>query len=142
MCVENPRELLEEDPIISDLGDCGNWIATRAVERTSQHVNVQELTEICLEAKRVSSLSLSVSRHLNLTDSSVGIGAWANLKGRSSAFRVNAIVRNTIALVTLSLLIPARQLMPGRPSPAASARATPASPALFVMDSQCGSSTF
>ena len=101
--------VFEEDPLISLFGDTGHWSATRSTEYSCQHVNLQELKEICIETKRACTNSLAESRHVNLTDSAVSLGCWA--KGRSSSFRLNGQLRGVLGWKTLAKKINMMSLM-------------------------------
>jgi len=91
---------LQEDPIISAFGRSGDWKVSRSCHYPSQHVNVQEIKEICQEAKRLCNSCLCPLRQINLTDSAVGLGAYG--KFRSSAFKLNEQLRAACGWLTLS----------------------------------------
>lgn len=91
---------LEEDPVISAFGASGDWKPRRSGHLKASHVNVQELFEICEEAKRLCNQSLAPLRQINLSDSAVSLGAWG--KFRSSSFKLNQQLRSVAGWLTLS----------------------------------------
>ena len=86
------EELPVPDPIVADVANCAPWSVTRNHDfPETQHINLQELSEVLNEVKHASVLCQQAERLVNICDSRVTVGAWA--RGRSSSTLVNGILR-------------------------------------------------
>ena len=87
--------LIPPDPLIGEMLQCMKWKSHRSYKLARRaHINLQELHEVCREAKDLADASNAPSRHINCIDSQVTLGAWA--KGRSSSFPINGLLRKVL----------------------------------------------
>ena len=94
--VRGPASLDTVEPLVGELFECMDWSVSRSRRfRTTKHVNLQELEEICEEVRAAARLSLQPSRHINGSDSLVAVGAWS--KGRSSSYQINRRLRSVLS---------------------------------------------
>ncbi len=85
----------DPDPLAGELVECMQWTVHRSrTFRSSKHVNLQELEEVCEELRASVRRDIMGSRHVNIVDSLVSLGAWC--KGRSSSFQINKKLRRVV----------------------------------------------
>ena len=87
--------ILPPDPLVEELVRSMNWVVVSEGEfREMSHVNLQESNVIRHHLMRLCNLTTAPLRCVNVSDSLVGISAWA--KGRSSSFKLNGLLRRAL----------------------------------------------
>lgn len=85
----------ESSGLAKEICESLGWEQTSITKhRHASHINLQEAREIASVIKHQSRLTLLPSRHVNFSDSNVGLCSWA--KGRSSSLHLNRIYRPLI----------------------------------------------
>ena len=84
-----------------ELAGCIDWPVIDETELAeTQHVNMQELREVCWALKHQCQLSLVPGRCANFVGSLVGLGCWAH--GRSSSYLLNGELRTACGWAVLA----------------------------------------